>query len=338
MTSTPSQPRIALVATGGTIASIGHDELDLAFYGETGRTIDAQTLLDRVPPLTDIAEVVPIDFSRIGSSSITANDWLKLAATVNQLLADDAIDGVVITHGTNTMEETAYFLSLVTPQIKPTVLVGSMRPPTAYSADGDMNLLDAVRAAASEQLRHHGTMLCMGGEIFGPKYVTKGDTYRPDAFHAGLHGPVASIDPTGQVMVHCPPPTGDRDRPQFDLAGRSGLPRVAVALSYATQDATIIRALIDAGFDGIVSAAPGAGKPSPDERVALAEAVRRGIAVVQATRIPQGWVVDSDPLRDAGIVAARDLLPWKARILLSLALTVEPRPTRAQLQRLFDTA
>jgi L-asparaginase len=247
--TTPShlRPRIALVTTGGTIASVGHDRLDLAFYGATGEWLELDQLVERVPELDELAEIVPVPYARMGSSSITTGDWLRLAATVNGLLADDDIGGVVITHGTNTIEETAYFLSLVTPQAKPTIIVGAMRPASALSADGDLNLVEAVRAAAAPGLRDHGTLVAMAGEIFDAKHVTKGHTHRPDAFTAGRHGPVASIAPTGEVVVHRAPPEGGRHDARFDVAGRDDLPRVDIALSYACQDGRAIRAMVRDG-------------------------------------------------------------------------------------------
>ncbi|HUB96080.1 MAG TPA: asparaginase, partial [Stellaceae bacterium] len=183
-------PRIGLIITGGTIDSVGSDRLDLAWYIETRKRLDDGTLLALLPELNDIAAVEEVPFRRLPSQALVDKDWLDLSRTIHTMFAQDRADGIVITHGTNTLEETAYFLNLTLRTDKPVVIVGAMRPASALSADGYLNLLNAVRVAADANSRGRGCLVLMNDTIFNARDVTKNSTYRVEAFRSRDLGPL----------------------------------------------------------------------------------------------------------------------------------------------------
>jgi L-asparaginase len=323
------RPQIALVVTGGTIGTIGSSSLDLSAYHETGERESAEGLLKHVPELSSIAVVETVDFRRASSTAITAADWIELHGLVASLL--ERHDGVVVSHGTNTMEETAYFLDLCLPRERPVVLAGAMRPLSALSSDAPLNLVRAVQVAGSPDVAGQGVLVAINEQIFLARDVAKTSTQRVDGFGAPDAGPIGIVDPTGEVVI-------DRQRarpgPRFDLGAVRDLPRVDVVLSHVGADGVLIDAAAAAGARGIVSAGTGAGRPTPLEEEALARAARGGLVVCRSSRVPSGTVVPTP--ETAGFVAARALSPWKARVLLSLALTSTTDP--GAIQRLFDEA
>ena len=327
-----TRPRIALLFTGGTLDAVGRDRLDLAWYIEAAQRLGDGELVKALPELADIADVEQIPFRRLNSHALTDRDWLDLAACADEVLARDDIDGLVIGHGTNTLEETAYFLRLVLHTSHPVVVVGAMRPSSGMSSDGQLNVLNGVRVAASPGARPHGVVVALNDTVFAARGVTKTSTYRVQAFADRDYGPIGYADSDGQVVWAR---ADGRSATPFDLTGLDHLPRVDVVTSYVSADGTAIRAFVEAGSRGIVSAGTGAGRPTPDEDEALDEAVARGVVVCQASRVGSGRVVRSPAIVRRGMVAAGDLVPWKARVLLSLALTVTTDP--AEIQRLFDT-
>jgi L-asparaginase len=323
--------RVALIQTGGTIDSLGTDRLDIAWYTEAGKRLQPGELVAAVPELASIADVEESVFRRLPSHALTNADWLELAARVEAVLASD-FDGVVVTHGTNTLEETAYFLSLVVRSDKPVVITGSMRPASAVSADGYLNLLNAVRVAASPAARGHGALVVLNDTIHSARDVTKTNTFRVETFKGRDLGPLGYADGDGQVTFWH---RSLKQHAVFSLDGLDDLPRVDIVVSHVGADGTAVDAFVAAGARGIVSAGTGAGKPTPLEDAALDRAVAAGIVVVQGSRVGSGRVVRSPGLRQRQIVAADNLQPWKARVLLSLALT---RTTDLDaIQRLFDT-
>jgi L-asparaginase len=314
-------PTIALISTGGTIDSVGSSRLDLAFYPETGQRLAKDELIGELTELQDVATVVPVPFPRLPSYAISPRDWLELTATVAPLLAGSDFDGVVITHGTNTLEETAYFLHLTARSPKPVVLVGAMRPASALGADGFLNLFRAVQVAAAPAARGHGVLVVMNDRIYGARDVTKSAAFRVDAFHAPDTGPLGYADADGRVVLDHRPNRGLMDEPPFRTQGLLELPRVDVLVSHVGADGALVDAAVAAGARGLVSAGTGAGRPTPAEDAAFDRALQDGVIVCQSSRVGSGRIPRSPSMARRGVIAADNLQPWKARLLLSLALT-----------------
>jgi len=329
-----NKPRIALISTGGTIDAIGTSRLDLAWYTETNNRLPDGELLASLGELQDLATVRRVDFRRVPSYALTTRDWLALARTVSSLLCDDECDGVVITHGTNTMEETAYFLHLAVPSNKPVVLVGAMRPSSGLGADGFLNLLHAVQVAGAPEACGHGVLVMMNDTIYGARDVTKTATFRVDSFRAPDTGPLGYADADGRIVFYHRHVRVPRAAPPFLTSELTTLPRVDVVLSYVGADGTFVVAAAAAGARGIVSAGTGAGRPTPAEEDALNRAIADGVLVCQASRVGSGRVSRSPSMIRRGVVVADNLVPWKAKVLLSLALTCTTDPT--EIQNLFD--
>jgi len=329
-------PRVALIITGGTIDSVGKDRLDLAWYIEAGKRLNTGELLDQLPELKSIAEVEEVPFRRLPSHALVDKDWLDLARTIHQIFDGDKADGIVITHGTNTIEETAYFLNLTLKTDKPVVVVGSMRPASALSADGYLNLVNAVKVAADPDSRGHGALLVMNDTIYSGRDVTKNATYRVQAFQGRDLGPLGYADADGRIVYYHRTAKKHTTETEFDVRGLQSLPRVDVVVSYVGADGKMIEAAAAAGAKGIVSAATGAGRPTPAEDEAFDRVYKEnGVIMCLCSRVASGRVVRSPGLAKRGFVAGDNLQPWKARALLALALT---KTTDAdEIQRMFDT-
>lgn len=330
-----SKPRVALISTGGTIDSVGANRLDLAWYIENGKRLEPGELVARVPELAEVADVVECPFRRLPSQAITARDLVDLVATIHRLFDEDGVDGVVITHGTNTLEETAYFLHLTLKRDKPVVLVASMRPASGLSADGYLNLLNAVRVAADPASRGAGVLVVLNETIHSARDTTKTATYRVETFQGRDLGPLGYADNDGRVIFYHRPSRRHTVDSEFEVSDLAELPRVDVVVSYLGADGVMIDAAVAAGARGIVSAGTGAGRPTPGEEKALARAREAGVVVCQSTRVGSGRVVSSPGLRRNGWVASDNLVPWKARLLLALALT--RTSDVAVIQGMFDT-
>jgi L-asparaginase len=328
-------PRIALIITGGTIDSVGKDRLDLAWYIEAGKRLEADELLAQVPELQSIAQVQELPFRRLPSHALVDKDWLDLVRTIHEVFDKDRADGVVITHGTNTIEETAYFLNLTLKTDKPVVLVGSMRPSSGLGADGFLNMLNATRVAADPQSRGQGALVLLNDTIYSGRDVTKTATYRVEAFQGRDLGPLGYADADGKVVYYHRTTKRHTLDTEFTVDGMSTLPRVDVVVSYVGQDGVMIDAAVAAGAKGIVSAGTGAGRPTPAEDEAFDRAGQQGVVVCQSSRVGSGRAVRSPGLIRRGFVAGGNLQPWKARALLALALTVTDDPDR--IQEMFDT-
>lgn len=327
------RPRVALIATGGTIDALGADRLDLAFYLETGRRLGPGQLLARIPEASEVADVVEVPFRARPSHAFRDADLLEVGRVVEEAVAAGA-DGVVVTHGTNTLEETAYFLHLTARTERPIVVTGAMRPASALSADGDLNLLNAIRVAADPRAAGLGVLVLLDDRIYSAREVTKGATFRTDAFVARDAGPLGVADADGTIVWSHRLVRPHTLATPFDVRGRAGLPRVDVVVSYVGADGTAIDAFVAVGAEGIVAAATGAGYPTPAEVEALGRAVEAGVLVCVASRVGSGRVARSPSMAARGWVAAGDLVPWKARLLLSLALTRSKDPD--EIQAWFD--
>jgi L-asparaginase len=327
--------RVALLITGGTIDSLGADRLDIAWYFEHGERLEADQLVARVPEMALIAQVSTIPFRRLPSHALVDADWLELARTIQALFDSDQVDGVVVTHGTNSLEETAYFLHLVIKSERPIVLVGAMRPASGLSTDADLNLVSAVRVAAEPASRGRGVLVVLNDTIHSARDVTKTRTMRLETFQARDLGPLGYADADGRVIYYHRAERRHTLTSEFAVGELRTLPRVDIVLSYVGADGVPIDALVAAGARGLVSAGMGAGRPTPAEDAALDRAVGAGVAVVQSSRTGAGRVVRAPSLRRRGLIAADNLPPWKARVLLALALTRTSAPD--QIQTYFDT-
>ncbi len=328
-------PRVALLITGGTIDSVGTHRLDLAWYMEAGKRLGEGQLIGAIPELKDIAQVKEIPFRRLPSHALVDKDWLDLLRTIHSILSEDRADGIVITHGTNTIEETAYFLNLTLKTPKPVVLVGAMRPSSAISADGYLNLLNAVKVAADPSSHGRGCLLVMNDAIFNGRDVTKNATYRVNAFQSRDLGPLGFTDADGRIIYYHQPQRKHTVHTEFAVEHQASLPRVDIVVSYVGADGAMIEAAANAGAKGIISAGTGAGRPTPAEDAAFDKAYREtGMLACFCSRVASGRVVRSPGLAQRGFVSADNLPPWKARILLALALT---RTSNAdEIQDMFD--
>lgn len=327
--------RVALVFGGGTIESLGVDRLDLAWYIENKQRLTNEEVLARIPELATIADVEEVPFKKVPSQALTDADWLELLRMLQELLDTGRADGVVVTHGTNTLEETAYFLHLTLRSPRPVVVTGAMRPPSGVSSDGDLNILNAVAVAASDEAVDAGVLVVLNDTIHSARDVTKTSTFRVETFQARDLGPLGYADADRRVLLYHRPARPHTHATEFDVAGRTSLPRVDVVTSYVGSDGTLIDAAVAAGAAGVVVAGTGAGKPTPGDEEAMRRALEAGVAVCMSTRVGSGRVARSPGLTRSGIVAADNLVPWKARVLLSLALTVTDDADA--IQRMFDT-
>lgn len=314
---------------------VGADRLDLFQYGDQARIMDADELLASVPEVTEVADVVPVPFQTIQSSSVDAAGWLALNNAVHAtVLADPEIEGIVIAHGTSTLEETAYFLNLVVKVGQPIVVVGAMRPPTGLSSDAHLNLLNAVRVAAEPVCRGLGVLVVMNDQIQASRDVTKGSAFRIEAFRSPELGALGYVDPDGSVSIYRMPSRSHAPETEFDVRGLGELPDVGITFSYAGAGRTPIDAFVEQGVRGLVCAGMGPGSVTPAEASALREARRRGVAVVIASRTGSGRVLRQDAHRRDGFVTADNLNPQKARVLTMLALTRTDDPEL--VQEMFD--
>lgn len=331
--------RTAFIGTGGTIANSGVGPLDALEYVDRGTVLDTRSVLERFPLLADIADIEPVPFSALSSRSVTAQDWLALRRTVTDTLARDDIDGAVITHGTATLEETSYFLSLTVPSPKPLVVVGAQRPPTTVGSDAYPNLIAAVRVAAHPDAAGHGCLVVMNDRIDAARDVTKTANHRLDTMMSPGLGPLGWVDPDGAVQLHRR--TLRRHTVGSDFAsdelwrGVSALPRIDITLCHAGSDGADVPAYVARGAAGIIIGALAPGVVPPAHEDALMRAHEAGVHLVLASRGPVGRTIarTTSPLPTAA--AADDLSPQSARVLLAVALVA--RVPRSGLQQVFDS-
>ena len=319
------RPRIALLATGGTIVSSGTSPDQMTGYGiENFRVTD---LVAAVPGIEKIAELEVEQVANIDSSSMTYGVWRALAERIEAYAAREDIDGIVVTHGTDTLEETAYFLTLVLNTAKPVVLTGAMRPATALSADGPLNLYNAVRVASAPAAHKKGVLIVLNDLILDAREGTKTNPTNVATFFSRDFGAIGMIAgpriefyraPTRSHTLHTP----------FSVANLPDeLPRVDIVVSHADDDGVLVRAAVAAGARGIVHAGTGNGSVHGNTEEALMEASKAGVIVVRASRVGGGMTVEGlAHWQEAGWIPSGSLLPWKARVLLQLALTRTDSP------------
>ncbi|MEV4782827.1 type II asparaginase [Burkholderia sp. LMU1-1-1.1] len=325
---------VTILATGGTIAGSGASSTTTVGY--TAATVGVDSLIKAVPELSKVAQVKGEQVFQIASENMSNEHWLTLAKRVNVLLAQPDVDGIVITHGTDTLEETAYFLDLVVKSNKPVVLVGAMRPGTALSADGPINLYNAVLLAANPDAAGKGVLVAMADQIHSARDVSKTNTSTPDSFKTtelGLLGYIQGNKPyfyRASTRKH----TAETE---FDISKLDKLPQVDIVYGYANVGPVALNALVAAGAKGIIHAGVGDGSLAASVKTALVAARKQGVMIVRASRVGQGILARNGEANDDELdfVAADTLNPQKARILLMLALT-KTNDSKA-VQKMFYT-
>lgn len=305
-----AKPGVAIYATGGTIAGSSKSNTDTTNYKAGSLGVDV--LINAVPELKDVATVSGEQISNVASGDISQAILLKMAKSINAKLSGST-HGVVITHGTDTIEETAFFLDLTVKSPKPVVMVAAMRPATAISADGPMNLLEAVTLAASKEAENRGTMLVLNDRIASAFYVTKTNSTTLDTFRAAEQGYLGTF--IGGVPKFYYEPAKPINKPFFDVSKYESLPKVIILYSYQDQDVALLDAAVKDGVKGIVIAGTGNGSVPSALKAKIAELMAKGIPVVRSTRTGSGFVTAKDDGIGAGYYN-----PQKARILLTLAL------------------
>ena len=336
-TNTPL-PRIAVIGTGGTISSVGRHNLELVEYITLKRKYDVHELLARVPEADRVANVVPVPYAAVSSTSIEPGNWLELNERIHSLVEEDPdLDGIVLTHGTATLEETAYFLGLTLKVDRPVVVTGAQRPASALSTDAFLNIVNALRVAGSEAARGLGVLVMLNDEIHAAREVAKTSTQRLQTFRTPDFGALGQADADG-VNIYRHPVRRRAPDTEFDVRGAAAddLPRVDVSLSYAGTDGTDIDAYVAAGAKGIVVAGFAPGLNTKGQVAAIERAHEEGVVLVQSSRVGSGRVpplAGDQQLPDP--VVADNLTPWKARILLMLGL--RETQDRDELRRMFAT-
>ncbi len=315
---TPQNKRIYILATGGTIAGTAKSSTQASYQPAV---ISVDQMISSVKEIGEIAQLTGIQVCNISSQNMELSIWLKLYNIVDSLFTNNICDGVVITHGTDTMEETAYFLNLTVRHSKPIVLTGSMRPSTSLSADGPLNLFNAVSLASSPISLYKGVMVLMNDYILSADDVTKTNSVNSAAFTCPNYGPLGYMR-DGQPIFYRETLHKHTITSDFDIRGLNSLPQVEIVYSYAFSSAIPIKALIDANVGGIVIAGVGHGNYNKDIEAELDNGYRKGVEIVRSTRVTTGGVDTAAEGYDPKWPVCFLKSPQKARILLMLALTL----------------
>jgi L-asparaginase len=310
--------RIVVMGLGGTIAASAPSAGQTRGYTLTGTLT---SVLEQVPQLATIAEIESESIANVASQEVDDALLLRLGRAVQARLDDASVDGVVITHGTDTLEETAFFLSLVTRSIKPVVLTGAMRPASALSADGPLNLFHAVKVASADTARHRGVMVVMDDQIVSAQAAVKMHTSATSAFSQPPLGCLGSVS-GAEVVFRAAPSRPGANADADDLTGNlpSALPHVDIVYGHQNAGVHFYRAAIAAGARGIVFAGTGNGTFSEAAKTGATLAREHGVAFVRSSRVPSGAVSPCEDDERYGAIAAHSLNPQKARILLMLGL------------------
>ncbi|OJT53922.1 type II asparaginase [Bacillus altitudinis] len=317
-TGNKSLSNIKVLATGGTIAGSSDSNTDTTGYKSGALGIDK--VIASVPQLKDIANVTGEQVANVGSENVDNALLLKLAKRVNQLLNDDQVDGIVVTHGTDTLEETAYFLHLVVKSDKPVVVVGSMRPASAISADGPLNLYHAVKIASTKEAKGKGVMVTLNDRIASARFITKTNTTTTDSFKSLEQGYIGEV--AGEVVSFYNEPTRKHTADsEFDISKLKELPQVDILYGYQNDQKYVYDAAVKAGAKGIVVAAAGNGTMSTEAINGATDAVKKDVVIVRSSRAGNGIVTHEKMDDEHHFVSSDSLNPQKARILLMLALT-----------------
>lgn len=329
-TAQSALPRVHMVATGGTISN------------RDGARLTAEELAATMPGLDRYATLTTEQFSNVASGQITLDQWVQLSKRINTLFREDKdLAGIVVTSGTDTLEETGFFLHLTVRDPRPVVMVGSMRNPSTLGYEGPANLLDGIRVAASPAARDKGALVVLNDEVNSARDATKTDALRLQTFRSPTHGLLGIAD-NDRVVFFRQILQRHTHRSEFDIDTVTTLPRVDVLLSYQGASGDLIRAAVDAGARGVVMAAVGAGGLTGTQSEGLAYAAEKGVFTAISTRTGGGRIAAFDvpanapaafARRAAFTVNAEDHIPVKARILLMLALT--KTQDRNEIQRMF---
>jgi len=325
-------PNVVVLATGGTIAGAAATDVQA---GYTSGQVGVEQLLAAVPQARSLAVLSGEQIANIGSQDMNDEVWIALATRINELLAQPDVAGVVITHGTDTIEETAYFLNLVVKSEKPVVLTAAMRPSTALSADGPLNFYNAVAVAANPEAAGRGVLVVVNDWVHGASSLTKASTTAVQTFLSPMSGLIGTVA-YGEVEWYRGPVGKHTASSEFSVSQGTVLPRVDIIMAHENMDGALIDAAAAAGARGLVIAGVGNGNMTAAALDALAAQAERGIVAVRSSRVVTGQVgrnveVDDDEL---GLVASLGLNPQKSRVLLRLALLTTTDP--ATIQRYFD--
>ncbi len=326
--ATKGKPNIRILATGGTIAGAQSGQ---SAYGYQSGSFKVEDLIAAVPNLDKLANLTGEQVANIGSQDMNDAVWLKLAKRINEVLKSKDVDGVVITHGTDTMEETGYFLNLVVKSEKPVVLVGSMRPADAVSADGPGNLYNAVAVASDPKARNRGTLVVINDEIHAARNVEKMNTTNVGTFASPERGPQGLVN-SGKIAWFEPMDKRHTVKSEFNIDRADQLPRVDIIYAHANMPADLIQSSIERGAKGIVVAGVGDGNMTKESLAALEKFAKEGGLVVRSTRLPTGIVLRNNEVDDdkSGFVASGEFNPAKSRVLAQLALTKTHDPKKVQ--------
>ena len=323
-------PKVGVVTTGGTIA-MKFDPVTKGFVP----AVSGEDLMAMAPKIRDLARIELVDLARIPSSYMDPPMWVKVSRTVNKLLGDPEVAGVVITHGTDTLEETAWFLDLTVASPKPVICIGAMRGASEPDFDGSRNLENAVRIALSKEAAGKGTMLVLNNQINAARDVTKTHTAQVETFKSGEFGLLGYINADGRIIFNRQPTR----RLHFEVPEK--LPRVDIISFFTGADSGYIKHALNSGVEGLVIIGTGLGHANPAVHDAIEGAVKAGVPVVMSTRVHQGRVQavysfkgGGVPLKEMGVILADDLNPQKAKILLMLALSATKDPKG--IQKYFD--
>ena len=331
-----ARPLVKVIGTGGSISYIGDSRLDYVDYNYANKHFTIEELLARIPEVQQFARIEAEQFANVGSTDLGPDHWLPLGRRINQIFHEQPeVAGIAVTHGTATLEETAYYLNLVVKSDRPVVITGAMRPPTALATDADLNIIDSIRVAACPQARNVGVLSILNNEIQAAREVNKTNTYRLETFNAHDLGCLGYCDSDHQVVFYRAPVRKHTHQTEFDLQGVDRLPRVDVVYSYAGADDLLVNSAAGADTRGIVAVGLGSGGTPAAFTRGLVQARQQGKIVMLASHAPTGRVIANRRFRELGFVVSDNLSPRKARILLMLALTLTEDPARIQ-QMAYD--
>jgi L-asparaginase len=326
------KPNVTILATGGTIAGAAASGTQ---SGYTSGAVNIDAMVAAVPGIAKLATIKGEQIANVGSQDMSFEILLTVAKRINELAKSD-VDGFVVTHGTDTLEESAFFLNLTVKTDKPVVMVGSMRPSTAVSADGPLNLYNAVGVAIDPNAKGRGVLIVMNDSIHAAHSLTKTSTTSVETFMSPFRG-LAGISSYGKNDFYTSPVWKHTTQTEFDIMSVKALPRVDIIYAYADMPGDLIESAVARGAKGIVIAGVGNGNMNKVAVDAAAAAVKKGVIVVRSSRVPIGLVgrnveLDDDKL---GFVASDELNPQKSRILLTLALLKNTPADK--LQTMFRT-
>jgi L-asparaginase len=331
--ATTKKSNVVILATGGTIAGAAATGTQA---GYTSGAVNIDTMVAGVPGIKELANIKGEQISNVGSQDMSFDIMLKLAKRINELARTPQVDGIVITHGTDTMEETAFFLNLTVKTDKPVVMVGSMRPSTAVSADGPLNLYNAVGVAADPKAKGRGVLVVMNDSIHAAHSLTKTSTTEVQTFMSPGRG-LVGVTSYGKNDFYMSPGWTHTTLSEFDVRQVTQIPRVDIIFASADMSPDLIDCAVANGAKGIVIAGVGNGNMNKAAVDAAANAVKKGVVVVRSSRVPTGTVGRNVEIKDdeLGFIASDELNPQKSRILLSLALLEKRTPEN--IQKLFYT-